>query len=92
MHIDHISAANPGESLLQRIYSELIDYDLPKNPLELVKRMVDYSQTFTESLPLIVIDTPNVEDNVLLVALSDVLPSLERLEQLLLWWLNPDKE
>ena len=79
VHIDHISAANPGESLLQRIYSELIDYDLPKNPLELIKRMVDYSQTFTESLPLIVIDTPNVEDNVLLVALSDVLPSLERL-------------
>ena len=79
VHIDHISAANPGESLLQRIYSELIDYDLPKNPLELIKRMVDYSQTFTESLPLIVIDTPNVEDSVLLVALSDVLPSLERL-------------
>ena len=79
VHIDHISAANPGESLLQRIYSELIDYDLPKNPLEVIKRMVDYSQTFTESLPLIVIDTPNVEDNVLFVALSDVLPSLERL-------------
>ena len=42
--------------------------------------MVDLSQTFTESLPLIVIDTPNVDDSVLFVALRDVLPALERLQ------------
>ena len=42
--------------------------------------MVDFSQTFTESLPLIVIDTPNVDDSVLFVALRDVLPALERLQ------------
>lgn len=80
VHIDHISANNPGESLLQRMYSELVDYDFPANTVELVKRMVDYSQTFVDSLPLIVIDTPNVDDSVLFVALRDVLPSLERLQ------------
>ncbi len=80
VHIDHISANNPGESLLQRMYSELVDYDFPANTVELVKRMVDYSQTFVDNLPLIVIDTPNVEDSVLFVALRDVLPSLERLQ------------
>ena len=80
VHIDHISASNPHESLLQRMYSELVDYELPTNTVELVNRMVDFSQTFTGSLPLIVIDTPNVEDSVLFVALRDVLPSLERLQ------------
>ena len=60
--------------------SELVDYELPTNTVELVNRMVDFSQTFTGSLPLIVIDTPNVEDSVLFVALRDVLPSLERLQ------------
>ncbi len=80
VHIDHISASNPHESLLQRMYSELVDYQFPVNTVELVNRMVDFSQTFTGSLPLIVIDTPNVEDSVLFVALRDVLPSLERLQ------------
>ena len=80
VHIDHISASNPHDSLLQRMYSELVGYDFPPNTVQLVNKMVDYSQTFTESLPLIVIDTPNVDDSVLYVALRDVLPALERLQ------------
>ena len=80
VHIDHISASNPHDSLLQRMYSELVGYDFPANTVQLVNKMVDYSQTFTESLPLIVIDTPNVDDSVLFVALRDVLPALERLQ------------
>ena len=80
VHIDHISASNPLESILQRMYSELVGYDFPSNTVELVKKMVDYSHTFSGSLPLIVIDTPNVEDSVLYVALRDVLPALERLQ------------
>ena len=80
VHIDHISASNPHDSLLQRMYSELVGYDFPTNTVQLVNKMVDYSQTFTESLPLIVIDTPNVDDSVLFVALRDVLPALERLQ------------
>ena len=80
VHIDHISASNPHDSLLQRMYSELVGYDFPTNTVQLVNKMVDFSQTFTESLPLIVIDTPNVDDSVLFVALRDVLPALERLQ------------
>ena len=80
VHIDHISASNPHDSLLQRMYSELVGYDFPANTVQLVNKMVDFSQTFTESLPLIVIDTPNVDDSVLFVALRDVLPALERLQ------------
>ena len=80
VHIDHISASNPLESILQRMYSELVGYDFPSNTVELVKKMVDFSHTFSGSLPLIVIDTPNVEDSVLYVALRDVLPALERLQ------------
>ena len=80
VHIDHISASNPHDSLLQRMYSELIGYDFPSNTVELVNKMVDFSQTFSENLPLIVIDTPNVDDSVLFVALRDVLPALERLQ------------
>ena len=80
VHIDHISASNPLESILQRMYSELVGYDFPSNTVELVKKIVDFSHTFSGSLPLIVIDTPNVEDSVLYVALRDVLPALERLQ------------
>ena len=80
VHIDHISASNPLESILQRMYSELVGYDFPSNTVELVNKMVDFSHTFSGSLPLIVIDTPNVEDSVLYVALRDVLPALERLQ------------
>ena len=80
VHIDHISESNPRDSLLQRMYSELVDYNFPSNSVELVKKMVDYSYTFNESLPLIVIDTPNVEDSVLFHALRNLLPSLERLQ------------
>ena len=80
VHIDHISASNPHESLLQRMYSELVGYDLPSNSVELVNKMVEFSHSFNGNLPLIVIDTPNVEDSVLYVALRDVLPSLERLQ------------
>ena len=80
VHIDHISESNPRDSLLQRMYSELVGYNFPSNSVELVKKMVDYSYTFNESLPLIVIDTPNVEDSVLFHALRNLLPSLERLQ------------
>jgi len=89
VHIDHISASRPDESLLHRMYSSLVGYDIPKNSVELVSKMVDFSRSFKNKLPLIVIDTPNVEGSVLSVALRDVLPSLERLQAVIVVVVEP---
>ena len=89
VHIDHISASRPDESLLHRMYSSLVGYDIPKNSVELVSKMVDFSRSFNNKLPLIVIDTPNVEGSVLSVALRDVLPSLERLQAVIVVVVEP---
>lgn len=89
VHIDHISASKPGESLLHRMYSSLVGYDIPENSVELVSKMVDFSRSFNNKLPLIVIDTPNVEGGILSVALRDVLPSLERLQAVIVVVVEP---
>lgn len=89
VHIDHISASRPDESLLHRMYSSLVGYDIPENTVELVNKMVDFSRSFNNKLPLIVIDTPNVEGSILSVALRDVLPSLERLQAVIVVVVEP---
>ena len=89
VHIDHISASKPDESLLHRMYSSLVGYDIPENSVELVNKMVDFSRSFNKKLPLIVIDTPNVEGSILSVALRDVLPSLERLQAVIVVVVEP---
>ncbi len=89
VHIDYISASMPGQSLLERMYSELIDYQIPGNSVELVNKMVEFSRSFENKLPLIVIDLPNVEGSVLSVALRDVLPALERLKAVVVVVVEP---
>ena len=90
VHIDHISASRPDESLLHRMYSSLVGYDdIPENSVELVNKMVDFSRSFNNKLPLIVIDTSNVEGSILSVALRDVLPSLERLQAVIVVVVEP---
>ncbi len=89
VHIDHIAASKPGESLLHRMYSSLVGYDIPENSVELVNKMVEFSRSFKNKLPLIVIDTPNVEGSILSVALRDVLPSLERLQAVIVVVVEP---
>jgi len=89
VHIDHISASDPDVSLLQRMYSELVGYQIPGNTVEMVNKMVEFSRSFENKLPLIVIDTPNVEGSVLSVALRDVLPALERLQAVVVVVVEP---
>lgn len=92
VHIDHISSTNPGVSLLQKMYSELVGFQLPDNPVELVSKLVESSRSFTNRLPLIVIDMPTVEDGILSVALRDVMPSLERLNAVVVVVIEPKQK
>ena len=85
VHIDHISASNLMTVSCKGDVFRTVGYDFPANTVQLVNKMVDFSQTFTESLPLIVIDTPNVDDSVLFVALRDVSTSLLSDFRQLLW-------
>ena len=89
VHIDHISASNPAHSLLENLYSELIDYDIPKSRNELVHKIVEASRTYESKIPLIVIDMPTVETSVMTVALRDALPSLERLQAVIVVVVEP---
>ena len=89
VHIDHISATNPAHSLLENLYSELIDYNIPQSRNELVRKIVDASRTYTSKIPLIVIDMPTVEASVMTVALRDALPSLERLQAVIVVVIEP---
>ena len=89
VHIDHISSTNPGLSLLQKMYSELVGFQLPDNQVELVSKLVESSRSFINKLPLIVIDMPTVEDGILSVALRDVMPSLERLNAVIVVVIDP---
>lgn len=92
VHIDHISSNNPGLSLLQKMYSELVGFQLPDNQVELVSKLVESSRSFSNKLPLIVIDMPTVEDGVLSVALRDVMPSLERLNAVIVVVIEPKQK
>ena len=92
VHIDHISSTNPGLSLLQKMYSELVGFQLPDNQVELVSKLVESSRSFINKLPLIVIDMPTVEDGILSVALRDVMPSLERLNAVIVVVIEPKQK
>lgn len=92
VHIDHISSNNPGLSLLQKMYSELVGFQLPDNQVELVSKLVESSRSFIHKLPLIVIDMPTVEDGILSVALRDVMPSLERLNAVIVVVIEPKQK
>jgi len=89
VHIDHISASNPAHSLLENLYSELIDYNIPQSRNELVRKIVEASRTYESKIPLIVIDMPTVETSVMTVALRDALPSLERLQAVIVVVIEP---
>ena len=80
VHVDHISSSNPELSLLQGLYSQLIDFNIPQHRGEIVNQMIRASNSLTGKLPLVVIDCPHIEPAVLEVALRDALPSLERLQ------------
>ncbi|MDP6333538.1 MAG: helix-turn-helix domain-containing protein [Candidatus Poseidoniaceae archaeon] len=89
VHIDHISATRPAHSLLENLYSQLIDYDIPQSRAELAHKIVDASRTYTSKIPLIVIDMPTVETSVMTVALRDALPMLERLKAVVVVVVEP---
>ena len=92
VHIDHISSTNPGLSLLQKMCSELVGFQIPDNQVELVSKLVESSRSFINKLPLIVIDMPTVEDGILSVALRDVMPSLERLNAVIVVVIEPKQK
>ena len=89
VHIDHISATNPAHSLLENLYSQLIDYNIPQSRAELAHKIVEASYTYTSKIPLIVIDMPTVETSVMTVALRDALPLLERLKAVVVVVVEP---
>ena len=89
VHIDHISATKPAHSLLENLYSELIDYNIPQSRAELAHKIVEASHTYTSKIPLIVIDMPTVETSVMTVALRDALPLLERLKAVVVVVVEP---
>ncbi len=89
VHIDHISATNPAHSLLENLYSQLIDYNIPQSRAELAHKIVEASYTYTSKIPLIVIDMPTVEMSVMTVALRDALPLLERLKAVVVVVVEP---
>ena len=92
VHIDHISSTNPGLSLLQKMYSELVGFQLPDNQVELVSKLVESSRAHLSMFTLIVIDMPTVEDGILSVALRDVMPSLERLNAVIVVVIEPKQK
>ena len=89
VHIDHISASRPAHSLLENLYSQLIDYNIPQSRAELAHKIVEASHAYTSKIPLIVIDMPTVETSVVTVALRDALPMLERLKAVVVVVVEP---
>ena len=89
VHIDHISATKPAHSLLENLYSQLIDYKIPQSRAELAHKIVEASHAYTSKIPLIVIDMPTVETSVVTVALRDALPMLERLKAVVVVVVEP---
>jgi energy-coupling factor transporter ATP-binding protein EcfA2 len=89
VHIDHISASKPAHSLLENLYSQLIDYNIPHSRAELAHKIVEASHAYTSKIPLIVIDMPTVETSVVTVALRDALPMLERLKAVVVVVVEP---
>ncbi len=80
VHIDHIPPMDAGLNLLKDIYSRFVNSLVPENRNELTKKILDASQSYTNALPLIVIDASTVDISALNVALRDTLPTLERIQ------------
>ncbi len=80
IHIDHISRSDAGLNLLKDIYSRFVNSNIPENRNELAKKILEASQNYPKALPLIVIDASTVDVSALNVALRDTLPTLERIQ------------
>ncbi len=82
VYIDHISPNNAGESLLKGIYSSFISSDAPAGRSKLTQKILEAAQSYRNALPLIVIDASTLDIGALNVALRETLPTLERLQAL----------
>lgn len=80
VHIDHISRMDAGLNLLKEIYSRFVNSNIPERRNELITKILQASQNYDKALPLIVIDASTVDISALNVALRDTLPTLERIE------------
>ena len=80
VHIDHISPMDAGLNLLKEIYSRFVNSHIPERRNELITKILQASQNYDKALPLIVIDASTVDISALNVALRDTLPTLERIE------------
>ena len=80
VHIDHISPSNAGLNLLKDIYSRFVNSNIPESRNDLTKKILEASQNYAKTLPLIVIDASTVDVSALNVALRDTLPTLERIQ------------
>ena len=83
LHLDHIHASTPAKSLLESLYRGLVGPNIPPHYSAIVSEMVETSKSFTDKLPLVVIDVPTIDSAVLNVALRDTLPVIERLQVLM---------
>ncbi len=83
LHLDHIHASTPAKSLLESLYRGLVGPNIPSHYSAIVSEMVETSKSFTDKLPLVVIDVPTIDSAVLNVALRDTLPVIERLQVLM---------
>ena len=80
VHIDHISRMDAGLNLLKDIYSRFVNSNVPESRNDLTMKILEASQNYTKALPLIVIDASTVDVSALDVALRDTLPTLERIQ------------
>ena len=80
VHIDHIPPMDAGLNLLKEIYSRFVNSNIPEHRNELTKKILEASQNYSKALPLIVIDASTVDISALNVALRDTLPTLERIQ------------
>jgi len=80
VHIDHIPPMDAGLNLLKDIYSRFVNTNIPEGRNELTKKILEASQNYDKALPLIVIDASTVDISALNVALRDTLPTLERIQ------------
>ena len=80
VHIDRISPSDAGLNLLKDIYSRFVNSNIPESRNDLTKKILEASQNYAKTLPLIVIDASTVDVSALNVALRDTLPTLERIQ------------
>ena len=80
VHIDHISHQNPSLGLLREMFFQLTGTEAPTGWSQVVQKLVDASHSYTQSLPLIVIDAQGVELTLLSEALSSAGAALDRIQ------------